>query len=183
MILLPNITPYGRWQPLGCQWCNKRPLGGGMPHSHYTGFGHRTFSHASDPRIYRSSNRRRHWLWPGHCRPVQRHPEPRESSYAELSQSSSNAQPHWWPSMGMMLWKPPCWGCWGGTETTSHSGRGYFPPGQKRWALRSARPCFLTSRNPQICKTWWADYHSCYFHCTQQSPFLEKKGSHGKGMM
>ena len=61
-------------------------------------------------RISGSSDRRRHWLWLGHCRPMWRHLEPRQASYAELSGDSSSAWPCWWPSMGMMLWKPPCWG-------------------------------------------------------------------------
>ena len=36
--------PYGRQQPLGCHWCSKRPLAGGMPHPPYKGFVHRTSS-------------------------------------------------------------------------------------------------------------------------------------------
>ena len=31
MSMLLNTMPYGRWQPLGCQWHNKRPLVGGYP--------------------------------------------------------------------------------------------------------------------------------------------------------
>ena len=44
MILLSNTMPYGRQQSLGCQWHNKRPLGGGMPCPCHVGFVHRTFS-------------------------------------------------------------------------------------------------------------------------------------------
>ena len=40
MIIPPDTMPYGRQQPLGCCWCNKRPLAGGMP---YKGFVPRTF--------------------------------------------------------------------------------------------------------------------------------------------
>ena len=43
MSMVPITVPYGRWQPLGCQWHNKRPLVGGMPHLCYMGFVCRTF--------------------------------------------------------------------------------------------------------------------------------------------
>ena len=104
-----HIMPYGRWQSLGCQWCSKKPQGGGMPFPCYMGFVHRTFSPCLwPPRISGSSDRRRHWLWPVFAGLL--HPEPKKASYEELSGSCSSAWPHWWPSMQMMLWKPPCGG-------------------------------------------------------------------------
>ena len=39
-------------------------------------------------------------------------PEPSQGSYVELSGSSNSAWPHWWPSMGTKVWRPPRWGWW-----------------------------------------------------------------------
>ena len=175
-ILLPNILPYGRQQPLGCQWWSKKPQSGGMPHKHYMGFVHRTFSLLPlTPTISRSSDRRRHWPWPGHCRPVQRCPEPRQASYAEPSGSSNSAWPLWWPSMGMMLWKPPCWGLLRKNQDPPPLWKRRPPLGKGDGPFGSVRPYQQTCGNPQGCRTWWADYHPCYLCCTPQSSFLEGK--------
>ena len=66
MIILPNTMPYGRWQPLGSQWHNKRSLAGGTPHlpapPTLWGLHSQDFPLPLTPRISRSSNKKRHWL-------------------------------------------------------------------------------------------------------------------------
>ena len=170
MILLPNIIPYGRWQPLGCQqqqasgwWDAPSMLHRLCPEDF--------LPPASDPQNVHIIRQKTLAL----ARALQacaKHPEPRQAYYVELSGRSSSAWPHWWPSMGMMLWKPPCWGTIG-TPTLEEEA-------QRRWALGNARPCSQTSGNPQVCRTCWADYCSCCFHCTPQSPFLKRKEVMGR---
>ena len=176
MTLLPNITPYGRWQPLGCQWDSRKPQVDRLAHPHYMGFVHRTFSPASDPQNFWVIRQENHWPWPGHCRPVERHPEPRQASYAELSGSSRSTYPHWWPSMGTMLWKPPCWGLLRRNQDSPPFWKSRPPSYAKEMDPQECQVLPPTSGIPQVHRTCWADYHSCYLHCTLQLSFLEGKG-------
>ena len=109
MISWFNTTYYGKWQPSTCQWHNKMPQGGGMPFLCSFGLTPRTSClplQPQAPRISGSSGRRRHWLWPGHYRPVQRHQGPRQASSVGLPESSSSAWPLWSLSMGTILLRP-----------------------------------------------------------------------------
>ena len=139
MTLLLNMSPYGRWQPLGCQWCSRKPQCGRRPHPHSTGFILRTFSLLPlTPKITRSSGRKRLWLWAGYYR--LRHQRPRQAFSARLPGSISSAWPLWWPLMRMMLWRPPYWGLWK---------RNQDPPLlQKRW-----QPSWAKEMGHQECQT------------------------------
>ena len=50
--------------------------------------------------------------------------------------------------------------------------------GEKDGLSGSPRPCSPTSRNPQVCRTYQADYHSSHSHCTPLSLAWEER-SHG----
>ena len=97
-----------------------------------------------------------------------------QGSYVKLSGSSNNAWLCWWPSMGMMLWRP-VGTCWTEIRTFPYPRRGGHPPGQGRRALKSPRPCFPTSEESQVFRTWQVNYHSSSFHYTLLLSLLEKE--------
>ena len=151
MIILPYTTPYGRGQPLGCNWCNKRPLAGGLPHLPYKGFIHRTFfpslwptefpGHPSGKNIGSSQGTA------GLCRGIQTQARISMQSCEGATTMHGPIDDHQW---GWCYGGLPVEACGGGIRIFPHPRRGGHPPGQERWALRIPRPCSSTSKNPRF---------------------------------
>ena len=103
MIFQLNTMHYGKWQLSACQWHNKMPQGGGMPHLHSVGFVPRTSClplQPQTPRISGSSGRKRCWLWPRCYRLVQRHQGPRQAFSVRWPGSFSSHGPFDDPQWG-----------------------------------------------------------------------------------
>ena len=106
MSLQPNISPYGRWHPLGCKWHSRKHQGGGTLCLHSMGSHPRSFSLPLLPLTSGSWGRQRHWFCLQCYRHALRHEGLRQTFSARQPGKFSNVWPLWWPWRGKMLWRP-----------------------------------------------------------------------------